>query len=71
MSSIVVMPLTASFDVGRAQISGERAQRRVVDDKGVGVVVGVEVVRQLAQVVYKQMRCALRGGAVDQFWVAG
>ena len=27
--------------------------------------------RQLAQVVYKQMRCALRGGAVDQFWVAG
>ena len=62
----VTQHLTRGID----QVEARIAQRRVVDDKGVRVVIGVEVVRQLAQVIGQHMRFMRERRAFDHLRVA-
>ena len=47
------------------------AKRRILDDEGLGVVVGVKDVGQLAQVVRQGVRCAIHRRLLDDLRVAG
>src|SRR5690606_31030170 len=52
-------------DQGEARI----AYDLLVNDERVGVVIRVKIVREVAQVVHQVVRCAIRGGELDDLRV--
>ena len=50
---------------GERETHARIAERRIVDQELVRAVVGVEVVRQIAQVAHQRVRCAVHGGVLD------